>query len=94
MTAAPLLDPRSLDRLKWRCRRGMLENDLFIERFFVRHESSLTARQADALLLLMDLSDNELLDLLLARKTPDADLASPDVLEVLHMLRAPAAQPG
>ena len=28
-----LLDPRGLSRLVWRCRRGMLENDLFLERF-------------------------------------------------------------
>jgi succinate dehydrogenase flavin-adding protein (antitoxin of CptAB toxin-antitoxin module) len=28
------LDARSLSKLKWRCRRGLLENDLFIERFF------------------------------------------------------------
>ena len=33
-----LLDERALSRLKWRCRRGLLENDLFIERFFQRHE--------------------------------------------------------
>ena len=37
-----LLDERALSKLKWRCRRGLLENDLFIERFFARHEASLT----------------------------------------------------
>ncbi len=29
-----LLDERSLSKLKWRCRRGLLENDLFVQRFF------------------------------------------------------------
>jgi antitoxin CptB len=29
-----LLDERDLSKLRWRCRRGLLENDLFIERFF------------------------------------------------------------
>ena len=29
-----------LSRLRWRCRRGLLENDLFIARFFQRHEVS------------------------------------------------------
>ena len=44
-----LLDERSLSKLGWRCRRGLLENDLFIERFFRRHESRLTVGQARAL---------------------------------------------
>ncbi len=61
----PALDPVALSRLKWRCRRGLLENDLFIERFFERHGSRLTQRQADGLQALMDLADNDLLDLLL-----------------------------
>ena len=26
------LDERALSKLRWRCRRGLLENDLFIER--------------------------------------------------------------
>ena len=29
-----VIDPTELNRLKWRCKRGLLENDLFIERFF------------------------------------------------------------
>ncbi|WP_457335202.1 FAD assembly factor SdhE [Rhizobacter sp. P5_C2] len=83
-----LLDERALSKLRWRCRRGLLENDLFVERFFARHVSSLTVRQAEGLTLLMDLSDNDLLDLLLARKEPDGDLHRADVLEVLQLMRA------
>ena len=79
---------RELSRLRWRCRRGLLENDLFIERFFRRHDTHLLVRHADGLQALMDLADNDLLDLLLCRKEPDADLASPAVVEVLGMLRA------
>ena len=87
--AAPddLLDERSLSKLKWRCRRGLLENDLFIERFFQRHEAHLTVRQAQGLNTLMDLSDNDLLDLLLRRRQPEGELATRDVNEVLQMLR-------
>jgi len=87
--AAPddLLDERSLSKLKWRCRRGLLENDLFIERFFQRHEADLTVRQAQGLNTLMDLSDNDLLDLLLRRRQPEGELATADVNEVLQMLR-------
>ena len=58
---AARLDERSLSKLKWRCRRGLLENDLFIERFFRRHEETITTRQACGLEALMDLADNDLL---------------------------------
>ncbi|MDO9149206.1 MAG: succinate dehydrogenase assembly factor 2 [Hydrogenophaga sp.] len=88
-----LLDERGLSKLRWRCRRGLLENDLFIEKFFAIHASGLTVRQAEALGVLMDLSDNDLLDLLLGRKPPQGDLVSDtvghgDILLVLGMLRA------
>ena len=84
------LDERALSKLRWRCRRGLLENDLFIERFFDHHADNLTVRQAQALGRLMDLSDNDLLDLLLRRKEPAGDLTSPDVLQVLQLLRPSA----
>jgi antitoxin CptB len=84
-----LLDERALSKLKWRCRRGLLENDLFIERFFARHESGITVRQARAMNALMDLSDNDLLDLLLKRKEPSGALATDEVAELLGTLRTP-----
>jgi antitoxin CptB len=86
---AALIDERALSKLRWRCRRGLLENDLFIERFFERHAAELTEGQARGLLALMDLSDNDLLDLLLARKQPEGELLGDDVVQVLRMLRAP-----
>ncbi|HXE22099.1 MAG TPA: succinate dehydrogenase assembly factor 2 [Rhodoferax sp.] len=87
--ADELLDPRALGKLKWRCRRGLLENDIFIERFFDRYETSLTSRQAAGLSALMDLSDYDLLDLHLGRKTlaqVDPELDRAEVLEVLILL--------
>ena len=82
-----LIDERALSKLKWRCRRGLLENDLFIERFFARHEAGLTLRQAAALNELMDLADNDLLDLLLRRREPEGEKNTSDVRQVLEMLR-------
>ncbi|MEJ8854181.1 succinate dehydrogenase assembly factor 2 [Variovorax robiniae] len=76
-----------MSKLKWRCRRGLLENDLFIARFFERHESRLTVGQAQAMEALMDLSDHDLLDLLLKRKEPEPDLAGPGVVDLLRLMR-------
>jgi antitoxin CptB len=87
MNDSTLLDERSLSKLKWRCRRGLLENDLFIERFFASHANSVTVQQAEALNMLMDLSDNDLLDLLLQRTEPKDELATADVIELLRELR-------
>ena len=87
---AELVDQRTLSKLRWRCRRGLLENDLFIERFFSRYEMNLTLVQAGALGDLMALSDNDLLDVHLARKTlaqVEPDLDRPEIREVLSMLR-------
>ncbi len=87
-----LLDRRGLSKLRWRCRRGLLENDLLIERFFNRFESTLTCSQAQALGDLMDLGDRDLLDLQLARKSLgqiDAALDRTDTREILAMLRQP-----
>ncbi len=86
-----LLDERGLSKLRWRCRRGLLENDLLIARFFERHAPSLTVGQARALGELMDLADNDLLDLLLRRKDPEGDIDTGQVRNVLEMLRMPPA---
>ncbi len=86
------IDERVLSKLRWRCRRGLLENDLFIERFFQKYSQTLTHQQANALSDLMELSDNDLLDLHLARKMlaeVSSQLDRPDVHQVLTMLRQP-----
>jgi antitoxin CptB len=88
-----LIGERQLSRLRWSCRRGLLENDLFIERFFKRYERTLNLRQAQGLSALMDLSDNDLLDLHLVRKeigAVNAELDRPEIREVLSMLRQTA----
>jgi antitoxin CptB len=86
------IDERALSKLRWRCRRGLLENDLFIERFFDQHAASLTTGMARALEALMELPDNDLLDLLLARKEPEGELLHDDVAQVLRMMRTPLRQ--
>ena len=84
------LDERALSRLRWRCRRGLLENDLLIERFFAR-QPALTVAQGEAMAQLMELPDNDLLDLLLARKQPEGELDHAAVRDLLALMR-PAPQ--
>ena len=89
MLQQTVIDARALSKLKWRCRRGLLENDLFIERFFGRYERTITESQAQGLLALMDQPDPDLLDLLLRRTEPEGALARPEVQALLELMRAP-----
>ena len=81
-------DPVKRARLRWRARRGLLENDLIITRFLDAHEATLTDEEVDAFSRLMDLADNELMDLLLARREPSGDADLPQVHALLVRLRA------
>ncbi len=85
--AAHQSDPLRRARLRWRARRGLLENDLIFERFFSKHEHDLSDADVGALTRLLELSDNDLMDLLLSRKAPEGDLSGPDVVRVLDLLR-------
>ncbi len=80
-------DPTRRARLRWRSRRGLLENDLILTRFLDAHEIELTDDEVDALSQLLDLSDNDLLDLLLGRTEPADSLAVPNVSALLSKLR-------
>jgi succinate dehydrogenase flavin-adding protein (antitoxin of CptAB toxin-antitoxin module) len=93
MSDDALLDERSLSKLRWRCRRGLLENDLLIERFFGKYESTLTVAQARGLNALMDLADNDLMDLLLRRRDDAEVPLAQETRQVLEMLRPQAASP-
>jgi antitoxin CptB len=81
------LGEREMSKLRWRCRRGLLENDLMIEAFFNRFGDDLTVKTAQALYDLMDLSDNDLLDLFLKRKDLTPDFHTSERQEVLDLIR-------
>ena len=80
-------DPVKRARLRWRARRGLLENDLIVTRFLDAHETNLTDEEVDAFSRLMELSDNELMDLLLARRELSGDVDLPHVHALLARLR-------
>ena len=84
-----ILEERERDLLRWRSRRGLVENDLYIEKFFATYGNQLTRRHAIGLNALMDLADNDLMDLFLRRKEPEGALDTQEVREVLQMVRKP-----
>ena len=81
-------DPIKRARLRWRARRGLLENDLIVTRFLDVHEESLTDEEVDAFSRLMDLSDNDLLNVLLARNDLEGEHDLPHVRALLERLRS------
>jgi antitoxin CptB len=72
-----------LRRLRWRCRRGLLENDLVLERFLDRHAAALGADELAALDRLLDLPDPELWDLVSGR----VESADPRLAPMVGRLR-------
>ena len=80
-------DPAKRARLRWRARRGLLENDLILTRFLDAHEEDLTDEDVDALSRLLDLADNPLMDLLLGRTEPEGEVDLPHVRTLVARLR-------
>ena len=84
----PRLDELRLRRFAWRIRRGLLENDLVLSRFLAARDGHVSEAEAAALDRLLDLTDPELLDLILARKEPEGELAAPEIVRMVGLLRA------
>ncbi len=80
---------KALDRIRWHCRRGMLELDLLLERFNRDHLPRLSADQTARYLELLALPDHELLDLLMGRVAPTDRFA--DLLDLMAV--SPSRQP-
>ena len=74
----------SLDRhrLKWQCRRGLLELDLVLDRFLQKYDPR--GSEAEKLSILLELPDNDLLDIAMGR----SERYDPSLKEVVARLRA------
>jgi antitoxin CptB len=77
------LNARERDRIKWHCRRGLLELDLVLERFVARHLDTLNAAQTDVFVELLAYEDNDLLDMVMGRAEP----VNENLSAVLQMMR-------
>lgn len=88
MTIAPaLLDPAALDhasieRIRWRCRRGLLELDIVLGRF-IQHYASLDSQQQVTFDTLLDMPDTQLWDMI-SGKLPAADEAQHQLLILIN----------
>ena len=74
-------------RLRWRARRGLLENDLIITKFLDRFEDQLTDADVQALTQLFEMGDNELLGVLLARTELEGDYDTPELRRLVAQMR-------
>jgi antitoxin CptB len=74
-------------RLRWRARRGLLENDIMLTRFLDAREPSLSEADVEGLDELLELTDNELMDLLLGRQEPQSAQLSSFAIDILAQIR-------
>ena len=72
-----------LDRVRWSCRRGLLELDLVLERFVTDYYERLSQREKDVFRELLKLPDNDLLDLAMGR----ADTTDPEYGDLIKLMR-------
>ncbi len=72
-----------MDRLRWRCRRGLLELDIVLTRFLDGPYEALSSVQRDTFSALLTLADNDLWDLVAGRN--DAQTAPEQ--EIVERLR-------
>jgi antitoxin CptB len=78
------MTPERWNRIVWRCRRGMLENDIVLTRFLEAKGRAMTEEEVTMLDRLLDLTDNDLWDLIAGRREPE----DPFVVPLLLRLRA------
>jgi antitoxin CptB len=74
---------KELERTRWRCRRGLLELDIVLQRFVDKHYEKLDEKALRQFEALLDLADNDLWDMIGLDDATDHNVQS-----VLGLLRA------
>ena len=72
-----------LRRLRWHCRRALLELDLMFQRYWQRVDDDVDAPTASALERLVAMEDHDLWDLVCGRRETD----DPQLKDMLERLR-------
>jgi len=72
-----------MNRLRWSCRRGLLENELVLERFLRAYAGLLEGERLAAFKTLLEYSDDELWGLVSGRR----ECGDPALGEVVQLMR-------
>lgn len=75
---------KNLERVRWRCRRGLLELDIVLGRFVEQHYAGLDEAQQTAFDVLLDMPDTVLWDMVAGRQ----EAAQNGLRALLEMIRA------
>lgn len=71
------------DRIRWQCRRGLLELDLILAKFLDVHLENLTIENREAFKRLLEYPDNDLLDFATG-KLPPPDVEAAAVIKLFE----------
>lgn len=80
---------RELERIRWHCRRGMLELDLVLRAFTEQRLATLAPRELDAFRRILERPDPELLDLVMGHCDPEDTIER----ELIELMRAVETTP-
>ena len=75
---------KELERVRWRCRRGLLELDIVLGRFIEQHYVNLDKAQMAAFDLLLDMPDPALWDMITNTRHSPPQSERCAVLELLQ----------
>jgi len=64
---------KNLDRVRWRCRRGLLELDILLGRFVDAHYAKLSEAELKIFEELLDMPDNPLWDMISGKQDSKLD---------------------
>lgn len=74
----------TVQRIRWRCRRGLLELDILLLRFVERHYGTLSAQERLTFDEILDMPDNPLWDIISGRQ----EAASEPMRAVLEKIKS------
>jgi antitoxin CptB len=78
-----MLTDLQLSKLRWRCRRGFLENDLILTRLLEKRGANFSDDEHNQLLTLIAMDDNDLWDVISGR----TQIYPPDTTAMVETLR-------
>jgi antitoxin CptB len=74
---------KELDRIRWRCRRGMLELDIVLQGFVDKHYMQLDEIELKHFDTLLSLPDNDLWDMITSKNKVE-DIKLQPILQLLQ----------